>query len=126
MTKEEIKNIIVRVLKSLDEHDPEQWKACYSASLQHHMIGMPKVSSRDEYWHFLDSLNEKYTDFHHTVNDMVAEQIDDNEWKLALMFSLSIRFIATGKVSSGTGMTFFRVKDGKIVEQWDKLTPPQA
>ena len=126
MTKEEAKNIIREVLTSLDNQDIEKWRSLYAENLQYHLIGTLKPLSRDEYWYSLDSRHETFTDFHHTINDIIAEQITDTEWKVALMFSVSITHIATGKPFSGTGMALFRIQNGKIVGQWDKLSPPKV
>ncbi len=126
MTKEEAKNTISEVLACLDNHDAEKWRSFYAEDLQYHLIGMPKTLSLDEYWHSLNARNEKYTDFQHAIDDSVAEQITDTEWKVAIIFSVSIVHIATGKPVSGTGMALFRINNGKIVEQWDKLNPPQV
>ena len=81
-----------------------------------------KPLNRDDLEKFLAGINKAFPDLRATVDDMVAEG-DKVVTRYTLHGTHKGDFMgtpATGKEVTVTGITISRIKDGKIVEEWEE------
>ncbi len=76
----------------------------------------------EKFREFAHHLRSAFPDFHVTIEDTIAER--DRvvlRWRAAMTHSGQfLRYPATGKAVVISGITIFRMKNGKIVAGWDK------
>ncbi len=78
--------------------------------------------NRDDIEKLLKQVNTGFPDLHNTIEDMVAEG-DKVVTRYTMHGTHKGNFMgtpATGKEVTVTGITISRIKDGKIVEEWEE------
>jgi len=124
MSLEDNKRVVQRAFDSMSE-GREVFEAehdeIYSEDLVGHFSGMPPVSI-DLHRQFGLATYEAFSDLQRPVDDLVAE--GDKvvaRWTSVGTHDGSFQGIPpTGKTVKTTGITVFRLADGKIVEEWSE------
>ena len=124
MSSEQNKQVVQRAFDSMSE-GPDQFLAehdeIYAENLVGHFSGMPPVD-RDMHRQFGLATYSSFPDLKRPVEDLVAED-DKVVARWSSVGTHSGDFMGTppsGKTVRTTGITIFRLEDGKIVEEWSE------
>jgi len=117
----EINKAIARQLtEALDEGDIDRLHELLSPDFVSHFSGMPKPLDREQFIQFNKMVKEAFPDFEFTIQDLIAEG-DRVAVRLKARGTHMGEFqgiAATGKQFEISGITIYRMADGKVVEQW--------
>ncbi|HEY3542552.1 MAG TPA: ester cyclase [Gaiellaceae bacterium] len=124
MSTEQNKSIVRRAFDSMSEGQDQflaEHDEIYGENLVGHFSGMPPVD-RDMHRQFGLATYSSFPDLKRPVEDLVAEG-DKVVARWSSVGTHSGDFMGTppsGKTVRTTGITIFRLADGKIVEEWSE------
>ena len=125
MSADEHKTVIRRLTdEALNQGNLDVLAHVLADTFTYHDPANPQVTSRDDYQQFVTALRTAFPDIHFTIEDEVAD--DDT---LAVRWTMRGThrgdlvmpegpLTPTGKQVQVTGMSFFHVAGGKVVEWW--------
>lgn len=109
-----------RFIEDSDKGNLDDWREILAPDYRLHFAGNPKPMSLEEHIQANKSMLEAFSDFHHTIEDIVA-QGDKAVFRVTLRGTHQGAFMgipATGKAFQYTAMGMGRFRDGKIAEMW--------
>ncbi len=120
MSVEKNKELIRREVDAWNNKDLAAFDELYAPTYVHSDPAQPEIRDLDGMKMFAQTMWETYPDFHATLDSLVGD--DDLVVKRYTLTGTHQGSMAgepaTGNSIKLTGMTMFRVKDGKIVESW--------
>jgi len=124
MSTEQNKSVVQRAFDSMSEGRDQflaEHDEIYGENLVGHFSGMPPVD-RDMHRQFGLATYSSFPDLKRPVEDLIAED-DKVVARWSSVGTHSGDFMGTpptGKTVRTTGITIFRLEDGKIVEEWSE------
>ena len=124
MSTEQNKSVVQRAFDSMSEGRDQflaEHDEIYGENLVGHFSGMPPVD-RDMHRQFGLATYSSFPDLKRPVEDLIAED-DKVVARWSSVGTHSGDFMGTpptGKTVRTTGITIFRLADGKIVEEWSE------
>ena len=120
MAADENKRVVRRAFEDLGSV-VETHEAVYGADWVGHFPGMPPLDA-DAHLQYSEAMATAFPDLERTVEDLVAE--GDRvvaRWSARGTNTGSFNGMpATGRTATSSGITIFRLQDGKIVEEWSE------
>ena len=120
MSGEEIRSIVYRAEELWNTGDMGIADEIYAKDFVNHDPGAPDVRDLEAYKGFIVAVRNGMPDFHVTMDDMIVEG-DKVAGRWTAHGTQQEEFIgipATGNQATWTGMTIYRLDQGKIVEAW--------
>jgi len=118
--EEQNKEIMIRWLEETDKGNYEAWEEVCSPDYICHFAGSPKPMSLEEHIQANRTFLVAFPDFHHEINDMVAEA-DKVTARVTLTGTHEGEFMGippTGNTIEYTAVLTARFSDKRMVELW--------
>ncbi len=120
MSSEQNKELIRKELEAWNNKDLAAFDQLFAPNYVHHDPAQPEVTDLEGMKQFAQVMWTAYPDFNAKLESLVAdEHLAVKRYTLTGTHQGDFAGMpATGNQISATGMTMFRIEDGKIVESW--------